>query len=110
MASYALLDNDNKVVTVISGIDENDTTTLPSNFSSWEEFYGDFHQLTCKRTSYNTIGNQHLEGGTPFRGNYAMIGGTYDTENDVFIPIQPEIDGWTFTLNETTWLWDGTEL
>lgn len=55
------------------------------------------------QTSYNTIGNQHTQGGTPLRGNYAGIGYTYDRENDVFIAPKPADNA---TLNTTTWLWE----
>jgi len=37
------------------------------------------------------------------RKNPAMIGGTYDADNDAFIPPQP-FKSWT--LNETTYHWD----
>ena len=59
-----------------------------------------------KQTSYNTAFGVHKAGGTPLRGNYAGIGFTYDETNDVFIPIQPNIVGKTFTLNTDTWLWE----
>ena len=55
------------------------------------------------QTSYNTIGNQHTQGGTPLRGNYAGIGYTYDRENDVFIAPKPADDA---TLTTETWLWE----
>jgi hypothetical protein len=55
------------------------------------------------QTSYNTIGNQHTQGGTPLRGNYAGIGFTYDRENDVFIAPKPFENA---TLNTETWLWE----
>jgi len=55
------------------------------------------------QTSYNTIGNQHTQGGTPLRGNYAGIGYTYDKENDVFYAPKPTENA---TLNTETWLWD----
>ena len=55
------------------------------------------------QTSYNTIGNQHTQGGTPLRGNYAGIGYTYDRENDVFYAPKPSEDA---TLNTETWLWE----
>jgi len=55
------------------------------------------------QTSYNTHGNQHTNGGTPLRGNYAGIGHTYDVTNDVFYAPQP-YPSWT--LNKTTWLWE----
>ena len=106
MAHYAFLDDNNIVTLVITGVDEYDKSTLPEGFSSWEEWYGNYKGQTCKRTSYNTSGNAHSDSGTPFRGNYAGIGFTYDAENDVFIPPKPGDD---YTLNTTTWLWEGTE-
>ena len=60
------------------------------------------YNQTCKRTSYNTYGNEHQLGGTPFRGNYAGQGFTYDTANDVFIPPKP-YNSWS--LDETIWTW-----
>ena len=61
---------------------------------------------TWLQTSYNTHGNQHPEG-RPLRGNYAGIGYTYDATNDVFIAPKPSD---TAVLNETTWLWEDTEV
>lgn len=58
---------------------------------------------TWVQTSYNTQGGEHLLGGTPLRKNYAGIGYTYDSVRDAFIPPQP-FPSWT--LNETTCLWD----
>ena len=56
-----------------------------------------------KQTSYNTYGGEHKLGGTPFRKNYATIGGKYDPSRDAFIEPKP-YDSWT--LNETTCLWE----
>jgi len=55
------------------------------------------------QTSYNTYGGVHQLGGTPLRKNYAGIGFTYDKDKDAFIPPKP-FNSWT--LNETTCLWD----
>ena len=77
------LDSNNIVVEVIVGKDEADTS------ENWETHYGQIKNLTCKRTSYNTQGGQHLNGGTPFRKNYAGIGYKYDSNKDAFIPPQP---------------------
>ena len=96
MAHYAFLDENNIVVEVIGGKDEG------TGGVDWEEYYGNFRGLTCKRTSYNTFGNQHNLDGTPFRGNYATIGGTYDSDNDVFINEKP-FDSWVLNSN---WLWE----
>jgi hypothetical protein len=56
-----------------------------------------------KQTSYNTIGGVHKSGGIPFRKNHAGIGFTYDEDKDAFIPPKPFA---SWTLNETTCLWD----
>ncbi len=100
MAHYALLDENNVVVNVITGKDEYDVV---DGISDWEQHYGEFTGLTCKRTSYNTLGNQHNAGGVPFRKNYAMIGGVYDPQRDAFIHIKP-FESWI--LNEETCLWE----
>ena len=95
MAHYAFLDENNIVTEVIVGRDEADF--------DWERYYGNQRNQVCKRTSYNTFGDQHREGGTPFRKNFAGKGFTYDRERDAFIPPQPYA---SWTLNEDTCLWD----
>jgi len=55
------------------------------------------------QTSYNTIGGQHTQGGTPLRGNYAGVGYTYDRTNDVFYAPKP-YPSWV--LNQITWTWE----
>lgn len=54
------------------------------------------------QTSYNTHGNQHPEN-RPLRGNYAGIGYTYDSVNDVFYAPK-HYPSWI--LNQSTWLWE----
>ena len=106
MAHYAFLNDNNIVTEVITGVDEDAKDTLPEGFDSWEEWYADFRGQTCKRTSYNTAGNEHTGEGTAYRGNYAGIGYTYDSENDVFYAPKP-YSKWV--LNETTWTWEAPE-
>ena len=104
MAHYALLNSENIVIDVITGVDEDDTSNLPKEFASWEEFYAKTLNATdCKRTSYNTSGNQHVNDKTPFRANYAGLGFTYDADNDVFIPPKPTDD---CVLNTETYIWE----
>ena len=98
MAHYAFINEDNIVVEVITGVDETETETLPEGFDSWEEWYADFRGQTCKRTSYNTSGGEHILDGVPFRGNFAGIGMIYDEAKDVFYSEQP-YPSWV--LNET---------
>lgn len=61
---------------------------------------------TWIQCSYNTRGNQHLEGGQPLRGNYPAIGFIYDPETDVFYAPQP-YPSWQ--LNTNTWIWQAPE-
>ena len=82
---------DGKVVQVIVAEPEFFETFIDTSPGQWLQ------------TSYNTYGNQHSQGGTPLRGNFASIGFTYDHVNDVFIPPKPSD---TATLNTDTWTWD----
>lgn len=97
MAHYAFLDSNNLVTEVIVGKNEGEDGI------DWEQWYGEFRGQTCKRTSYNTSGGVHNNGGTPYRKNYAGIGYTYDAGRDAFISPQP-FTSWI--LNETTCLWN----
>ena len=101
MAHYALINSDNIVVQVITGVDENiiqtdtDGTIVGGSSQAWEQFYVsrlEFKGLTCKRTSYN--GN--------IRKNYAGVGFTYDPDWDVFIPVQP-FPSWKLNYETFTW-------
>ena len=96
MAHYAFLDDNNIVIEVIVGKDENELNI------DWEKYYSDFRGLKCKRTSYNTYANQHNNGGIPFRGNYAGIGYTYNSDFDVFIPPKPTSDA---ILDTSSFTW-----
>lgn len=94
MSHFAKLDENNKVIFVTVGRQEDD---------------GYEHELsartgdTYKQTSYNTRGGIHLLGGRPFRKNFAGIGFTYDEVRDAFIPPKP-FPSWS--LNEETCLWE----
>tara|TARA_B100001939_G_scaffold257292_1_gene224196 strand:- start:262 stop:684 length:423 start_codon:yes stop_codon:yes gene_type:complete len=102
MAHYAFLDENNIVQEVLVGLDETNTEDLPDGFDSWEAYYQSIKGVTCKRTSYNTRLNEHILGGTAYRGNYAGIGYKYDVDNDVFIEPQPYA---SWTLDSNTWSW-----
>ena len=111
MAHYALLNSNNEVVTVITGVDElvtqtdTDGTLVGGTTTAWETFYAaqPWHgAVICKRTSYNTSGGVHREGGTPYRKNYAGFGFTYDTVRDAFIEPKPYA---SWVLDEATCRW-----
>ena len=54
------------------------------------------------QTSYNTLKNQHKNGGTPFRGNYAGIGHIWDEENQIFWPKKPYAS-WVKDIYTASW-------
>jgi hypothetical protein len=99
VAHYAFINSNNIVTQVIVGRDEDEVV---DGISDWEAYYGEKMGQRCLRTSYNTVGNQHTEGGAPLRGNYAGIGFSYDEENDVFIPAKA-FPSWL--LDENSFLW-----
>lgn len=80
MAHYAFIDVNNIVTEVITGIDETETIEGLTP----EQWYGNFRQQTCIRTSYNANIRKH----------YAGIGYTYDPDRDAFYPPQP-YPSWT---------------
>ena len=97
--------NDSNIV--IRGVVLDDKDTQDENGDEVEsvgaKYLSDGFGGTWKRTSYNTFGNVHRLGGTPFRKNYAGIGYTYNAAKDAFISPQP-YPSWP--LNEDTCLWD----
>ena len=96
MAHWAKIDENNIVVNVTVGSNED----LDQGYQWLIDNLGG----TWIKTSYNTKGGIHLEGGLPLRKNYAGIGYTYDSVRDAFIPPMPEGIGWT--LNEETCRWE----
>ena len=97
MAHYAFLDDNNRVVYVIVGKEENEDGI------DWEQHYSEVMGMKCKRCSYNTIGGIHLNGGTPFRKNYPGQGYLYDEVRDAFYSDQP-YPSWI--LNEDSCMWE----
>jgi hypothetical protein len=100
MAHYAFIDENNIVVDVITGRDEDD---LAEGITSWETYYGERRGLRCLQTSYNTIRGVHAFDGTPFRGNYAGLDYSYDEALDAFLPPKP-YNSWV--LDEATYTWN----
>jgi hypothetical protein len=119
MAHFAKLDENNVVVYVTVGRDEDEGKEAELSART-----GDVY----KQTSFNTVGGVHTGGGTPYRKNYAGIGYTYDEQRDAFIPPQPypswllneqsclweapvpmPTDGEQYSWNESTQTWDAVE-
>jgi hypothetical protein len=87
---------DGKVTQVIVAEPDFFTTFVDSSPGAWIQ------------TSYNTKGGIHYgqdgkpDGGVALRGNYAGVGYTYDSVNDVFYAPQP-FASWTIKAPEWTW-------
>lgn len=95
MAHWAEIDENNLVIRTLVG-----SNTDPDEGYQWliDNLGG-----TWLKTSYNTSGGVHLNGGTPLRKNYAGIGYTYDAQRDAFIGPKP-FNSWV--LNEETCIWN----
>jgi hypothetical protein len=99
MAHFAKLDENNIVIYVTVGRDDDDENEL-------SQITGDIY----KKTSYNTHGGVHYDavtnqpdGGEQLRKNFAGIGYYYDQSRDAFISPKP-YDSWI--LDESTCLWN----
>lgn len=102
MAHFALLDENNVVVIVLVGRQEDDGLEQELSTRTGQ---------TYKQTSYNTKGGIYYEPNTrqpatdqskAFRKNYAGIGYSYDAILDAFIPPQPSPD-WVLDPVSCTW-------
>jgi hypothetical protein len=105
MASFAKIGLNNKVIEVLSVVNE---VLHDANGVEQESIGIDFlTKLTgypvWVQTSYNTHGGVHNNNGTPLRKNHAGIGYTYDETRDAFIPKKP-FNSWI--LNEQNCLWE----
>jgi len=100
MAHFAKLGIGNQVLQVVAV--HNDVVTTEQ---AGVDFLNNLYKTNdvWKQTSYNTLGGVHLLGGTPFRKNYATLGGKYDAQRDAFLDPKP-FPSWI--LNETTCIWE----
>ena len=107
MASFAKLNSENIVITVVSVVNEvikdsNGVEQESIGIQFLRTLYNESNAI-WKQTSYNTVGGVHKLGETPFRKNFAAIGYTYDENRDAFIP-KKLYNSWI--LNEDTCLWN----
>lgn len=102
MAHFAKLDENNIVIFVTKGRQEDDGKELELSART-----GD----TYKQTSYNTRGGIYYTNNTntpdpdqtkAFRKNYAGIGYKYDSQLDAFIPPRP-FNSWILNLESCMW-------
>ena len=107
MAHFAKISEDNRILQVLAVDDkdvknENDVET-ESVGQAYLETHNNWPASMWIQTSYNTFQNTHKQGKTPFRGNYAIIGGEWDPTNQIFWPEQP-FASWSKDIANAKWL------
>jgi hypothetical protein len=106
MAHFAKINEDNEVLTVLT-LDNSDMLNAEdveteSVGQAYLETHNNWPANMWIQTSYNTRNNQHILGGTPFRGNYAGVGYTWDSSNNIFWP--PKIyNSWSKDTSTADW-------
>ena len=106
MAHFAKLGANSKVIQVLtlnnSDMLNADGVEDESVGQQYLETHNNWPAQMWIQTSYNTQGNQHKNGGTAFRGNYAGIGYEWDEDNQIFWPKKPYA---SWVKNTTTAQW-----
>jgi hypothetical protein len=107
MASFAKLNSENIVVTVVSVVNEviKDSNGIEQEQLGIEFLKNLYNEPNAiwKQTSYNTNSGVHKTGGNPFRKNHAAKNYIYDSNRDAFIAPKP-YNSWI--LNESTCIWE----
>ena len=106
MANCAKISETNEVLNVVH-VDDKDTT---NGKGVEEEAVGQqFLEKSLNwpahlwiKTSLNTRAGAHRQGGTPLRGNYAGIGFTWDSVNEIFIAPKP-YPSWVLNTTDARW-------
>ena len=93
MAHFAKLGANSKVIQVLTMDNDKmlnaDGVEDETVGQQYLELHNNWPAQMWIQTSYNTSGGQHKLGGTPFRGNYAGIGYTWDEDDQIFWPKKP---------------------
>ena len=106
MAHFAKLGANGKVISVLT-LDNKDMLNADgvedeTVGQQYLELHNNWPAQMWIQTSYNTIANTHNKGGTPFRGNYAGIGYSWDDDNNIFWPKKPHAS-WVKDIATASW-------
>jgi hypothetical protein len=106
MAHFAKLGANGKVISVLT-LDNKDMLNADgvedeTVGQQYLEHHNNWPAQMWIQTSYNTIQNTHRLGGTPFRGNYAGIGFTWDEDDNIFWPKKPYAS-WVKDMATASW-------
>jgi hypothetical protein len=106
MAHFAKINQDKKVIAVLT---LNNSDMLNASGVEEEligqrylEKHNNWPFQMWIQTSYNTSGGQHKNGGTPFRGNYAGVGYTWDEDNQIFWQ-EKTYPSWIKNISTASW-------
>src|SRR5210317_1241692 len=106
MAHFAKIGMNGKVLTVLtlnnSDMVNADGVEDESVGQQYLERHNNWPAQMWIQTSYNTYNEQHRNGGTPFRGNYAGIGYTWDEDDQIFWPKKPYAS-WVKHIPTASW-------
>jgi len=106
MAHFAKIGSNSKVIQVLT-LNNGDMLNADgvedeSVGQQYLETHNNWPAQMWIQTSYNTFCKTNNSGGTPFRGNYAGIGYTWDEDNQIFWPIKPHAS-WVKYNAEARW-------
>ena len=106
MAHFAKLGANGKVIQVLTMDNDKmknaDGVEDETVGQQWLETHNNWPAQMWIQTSYNTQAGQHKLGGTPFRGNYAGIGYTWDEDDQIFWPKKP-FASWIKDISTASW-------
>ena len=106
MAHFAKLGANGKVIQVLTMDNDKmlnaDGVEDETVGQQWLETHNNWPAQMWIQTPYNTHKNQHKNGGTPFRGNYAGIGYEWDEDNNIFWPKKPYAS-WVKDISSASW-------
>ena len=106
MAHFAKLGANGKVIQVLTMDNDKmlnaDGVEDEAVGQQYLELHNNWPAQMWIQTSYNTSGNKHKLGGTPFRGNYAGIGYEWDEDNNIFWPKKPYAS-WVKDTTTASW-------
>ena len=93
MAHFAKISETNEILSVVV-VNNNDILNADgvedeTVGQQYLETHNNWPAQMWIQTSYNTSGGTHKDGGTPFRGNYAGIGYTWDEDDQIFWSKKP---------------------
>jgi hypothetical protein len=106
MAHFAKINNNKEVIAVLTlnNGDMLNTSGVEDELvgQQYLERHNNWPAQMWIQTSYNTLGGKHNKGGTPFRGNYAGIGYTWDEDDQIFWPKKP-FTSWIKHVPTASW-------